>query len=354
MTRKTGTLLGMYLLFYLIPYEISAVTWSQLERGGPWTWTGVFLTFVLHPLIDRHRPDPMDQEKISKTLQTWGDILLIGFFPLQVVFLLRVFHLFGEAEWDFAWWGAVLSTGLVCSAFGITVAHELVHRKSRALRAIGVGLLSLVNYAHFRVEHVFGHHRTVATPEDPASARRNESIYRFALRSMTLGYLSAWKLENRRLKERTWWIRALRHRCLHYLTLTIALAAGIVAAFGWGAFYFWLFQSAVAILILEAVNYIEHYGLARKKKPGTNEYEPVSAAHSWDCNFLLTNGALFNLGFHTHHHKSPNVAYEDLKPTETSPQMPYGYTVMLLLSLIPPLWFSVLNPRLTAQFSDPS
>ncbi|MBX9766043.1 MAG: alkane 1-monooxygenase [Bdellovibrionales bacterium] len=343
---KAGILFGMYLLFYLIPYEITAVAWSQMERGGPWTWAGVVLTFIVHPIADHYRADPFDQEKCSKALHKWGDVLLVGFFPLQLLFLARTLQLFANSPWNSSWWGAVLSTGLICSAFGITAAHELVHRKSRIFRTIGVAFLGLVNYAHFRVEHVHGHHKTVATPEDPATSRRGENIYQFVVRSAFWGYLSAWRLETRRLKSRKLPERILSHRCLHYLGLYLILSTWIIKALGWNAFYFWVFQSGVAIAVLEAVNYIEHYGLVRRQKPDTPEYEPVTARHSWDCNFLLTNGALFNLGLHNHHHKSPSVTYDRLKQTDTSPQMPYGYTRMILIALIPPLWFSQLHPIL--------
>jgi len=243
--------------------------------------------------------------------------------------------------------GLAVAAGITGGVMGITVAHELVHRSSRLDRAFGGILLTLVTYLHWAIEHVAGHHRRVATREDPATARLDEPLLTFMGRSLGHGFLSAWKIESARNARRG--IQSpLRNRIILCLLSSVAVAGALAGLFGAGALLFFFAQSAVAIAFLETINYIEHYGLERRLvRPGV--YERVSPLHSWNSAHRLTNALLFNLQRHSDHHVWPARPYYLLRHHPESLQLPTGYAGMALLAMVPPLWRRVMNPRVLAH-----
>jgi alkane 1-monooxygenase len=223
-----------------------------------------------------------------------------------------------------------LSVGLATGGVGITIAHELGHKASRLDRFLARLLLVTVSYGHFTVEHNRGHHQRVATPEDPASARYGESFWRFLPRTLGGSLRHAWKLDRREVAGA--WLA------------TFAVATGLGLGFGPLAAAFFFVQSAMAVTLLEAVNYVEHYGLTRARL-ADGRYEKVAERHSWDSNHWLTNCFLIHLQRHADHHLHPMRPYAALQPREASPKLPAGYAAMVPLALVPPLWFAVMNPR---------
>jgi alkane 1-monooxygenase len=239
--------------------------------------------------------------------------------------------------------GAVIAAGMTGGVIGITVAHELVHRSSRLDRAVGNALLVLVCYLHWATEHVAGHHKRVATPEDAATARLGESLPAFLLRSAGRGFLSAWRIEATRNARRG--ARSpLRNPVLRGLLASCSVGVGLGLVFGPRAVCFFFAQSVVAIAFLETINYIEHYGLERRQlRPGV--YERVTPRHSWNAAQRLTNVLLFNLQRHSDHHAWPARPYYKLRHCPDAPQLPTGYAGMALLAMVPPLWRRVMDPR---------
>jgi alkane 1-monooxygenase len=309
-------------------------------KGGLWLYLPLIYGFVVHPILDRlvgAVADPTfapGDEKIAEGLL----ILTLPVYFALLLFSLSRAHLFAT-PWEF--YIGAYAIGLNGGVIGITAAHELVHRKDRWQRGIGVALLSMVSYSHFRVEHVFGHHRWVATHRDPATARLGENIFTFWVRSIVGSYVSAWKIElENSAKKRG----LISNRMVHYHLLQIAWMAAVWAIFGTHGLVFFIIQSAAAIWLLETINFVEHYGLVRNELPG-GRHEPVAPKHSWDTNFALTNLSLFNLGMHARHHESASVPFEKLRAEPGAPALPAGYSAMLLLALVPPLWRSVMDPR---------
>jgi alkane 1-monooxygenase len=243
--------------------------------------------------------------------------------------------------------GKIIAVGITGGVVGITVAHELVHRASRLDRILGGVLLTMVSYLHWAIEHVAGHHRRVATREDPASARLGEDLPAFMARSIGRGFLSAWGIESARNARRG--IRSpLRNRVILCVLASSAVAAALGITLGVGALLFFVGQSAVAIGFLETINYIEHYGLERRLvRPGV--YERVTPLHSWNAAHRLTNALLFNLQRHSDHHVWPARPYYKLRNHPDSPQLPMGYAGMALLAMFPPLWRRVMDPRVQAH-----
>lgn len=300
---------------------------------------GWALVFIVHPALDLLFGEEATDAAVlpAKSHRAFSSVLWLyaaGQFALLAGYLLWSGR---PADFSLAWWGAVLSMGSLTGAIGITVAHELVHRGRRWERGLGVALLCSVGYGHFRVEHVFGHHRNVGTPLDAATARRGESLYAFWFRSLRDGFRSAWRIEATRLTDRPFAMRLLGNRVTQYVAVQgLCLgAAGFVAGLGGVAFA--VGQAIVAVLLLETVNYLEHYGLERREfAPG--RYEPVRDGHSWDSRHRMTNWILFNLGKHAHHHRHPSLPYERLENAKDGKNLPFGYSTMLWLALVPPLW----------------
>ena len=236
-----------------------------------------------------------------------------------------------------------LSMGVV-SGLGINVAHELMHRPGKAERALAEVLMTAASYTHFCVEHVYGHHKHVATPDDPASARLNESVYRFLPRTLWGSAVSAWRIEGHRIRTAGIATLSLKNRQLRYplVLLLVYLACFLVG--GPRAVLFFALQSAVGILLLEVINYIEHYGLSRQRE-ATGRYQRCDPTHSWNASERLTNWFLFHLQRHADHHALASRPFASLRHLDESPQMPTGYAGMILLALVPPVWKRVMNAR---------
>ncbi|MBS0617892.1 MAG: alkane 1-monooxygenase [Spirochaetes bacterium] len=238
--------------------------------------------------------------------------------------------------------GLLLSIAIM-SGSGIILAHEFGHRKSLWERGIAQLLLASVSYMHFYIEHNHGHHVRVATREDPSSARFGENFYFFWLRSVGGSYRSAWRYELKRLWRKDYAAWGWRNRMLWYAAIPAVIAAAFWCFFGSDGLIFFGVQSFFAFSMLELINYIEHYGLERKKN-ANGAYEPVSVRHSWNANQWLSNIYMMHLERHSDHHRYPYLRYQSLRHREESPQLPGGYGAMFPLALVPPLWFKKINP----------
>jgi alkane 1-monooxygenase len=243
--------------------------------------------------------------------------------------------------------GWILSVMLSTGGIGITVAHELIHRRTLAERWIGRWILMSVLYMHFAIEHVRGHHALVATDQDPASAPQGMSVYRFMLGTVPGQWSSAWRLEAKRLEKHGLSLWSFHNEMLAFLMIQAAWIALIITLFGTAFLPVYFTVAILSFLLLEIVNYIEHYGL-RREKGANGRWESVRESHSWNSNHRISRMLLFELSRHSDHHMSAEKPYQVLLNEPASPQMPNGYPGMVLLALVPPLWFSVMDRRLPA------
>lgn len=243
--------------------------------------------------------------------------------------------------------GVTLSFGVISGGLSIIFAHELMHSIRKVERAMAEALMTSCTYTHFCIEHVAGHHLRVATPEDPASARYGESLYAFVPRSVGGGIKSAWAIEKRRLEKKGLGLWNLENRMLRYGAEVVGLYALVIWFFGPAGGLFMLIQSYLAISLLETVNYLEHYGLVRQPLENGG-YERVGPQHSWDSGSRVTNWHTLNLGRHADHHALASRPFEQLQLHAQAPQLPAGYSAMLLMAMVPPLWFRYMNRQLAA------
>lgn len=236
---------------------------------------------------------------------------------------------------------AALFCGLMLSGVGTVSAHELVHRVGdKASVCIGRWILALSFDANFSVEHVYGHHRYVATEQDPATAPRGRNVYKHILLSLWHGNKSAWQIEAKRLSRKKQVLFSWHNVCLRGYAMSITWLSLVYFLAGLNGLAFAITAGLIAKSMLEIVNYMEHYGIVRLTK------QRVLPRHSWNTNRRISCWTMFNLSRHSHHHAQGAVPFQKLKPMPEAPTMINGYMATMLLTLIPPLWYRLMQPKL--------
>jgi alkane 1-monooxygenase len=336
---------------YLSPLIVYIASYRAFMVAGWEVWTPLVFAWVFIPGLELFiPPNPSnlngEEEALEKKNKKY-DVLLYIIVVLQYAALIK--FLYAMSHDKMSWYdivGRVWVMGLLCGIFGINVGHELGHRRSRFEQTLARMLLLTSQYMHFYIEHNRGHHKRVATPDDPSSARYGESVYAFYFRSILYSYISAWEIANRemRKKHRRKFL-FLFNEMLWYAIIQFSFITAIVLLFGWITAIYYFIAAGIGILLLETVNYIEHYGL-RRKQAGQNSYERAMPAHSWNSDHVIGRLMLFELSRHSDHHYLSSRKYQVLRHHEESPQMPTGYPGMMILSLIPPAWFYIMNRRI--------
>ncbi len=345
-----NTIQRLHPLLYLSGYLFPLATAIGISVGGWfWSWSAILLAYVCIPVIELLSPAPTgniaEEKRLSLEARRIYDYVLYLAVPIQ--FGILFFFLYAVSqEWytngvELAGW--VASTGLCCGAFGINAAHELGHRPKRFEKIFSQALLLTSLYMHFFIEHNRGHHRHVSTPMDPATSRRGEIVYAFWLRSVIGGFVSAWKIEAKRLRNLGRKPYGPENQMWLFVLIQIAFAAGIFAFMGTAAGLAFVGVAVIGFLLLETINYIEHYGLMREFNAERNRYEKVRPQHSWNSNHPLGRIVLFELPRHSDHHAFAERRYQGLRHFDESPQLPSGYPGMMLAALVPPLWFFVMH-----------
>ena len=342
----------LWLVSVLLPLEplvgiaLHAATAIEWLLAAP-----LIATFTVGPILDwlvgEDRNNPPEAIIMQLDRDRYYRYLTYAVVPLHFIALI------GSAAYvAFAGLGP-LGAGLLALQAGaagglaINTGHELGHKNSRLEKRLSKLVLAIPAYGHFAIDHNLGHHRDVATPEDPASARMGETIYRFALREIPGAVQRAWHEERDRLRRRgrSAWHPA--NRILQSQGLSALLAIILVLSFGWVMLPFLFLHHLFAYWLLTSANYVEHYGLLRTRLPD-GRYERCEPRHSWNSNHLLSNLVLFHLERHSDHHANPLRRYQSLRNIEGVPSLPCGYFGAYLLAWIPPLWFRVMDRRLLA------
>lgn len=323
--------------------------WCGIYFKG-WLSPGMFyLAFLIIPAIEpmlSHTQYSKSMDRLEKRGMFYFDLLLYLHIPM--VYGLLIYYLITISTstlLTFEYIGLALNMGTVLGSMGINIAHELGHRHSTIPRTASQILLLPSLYMHFQIEHNLGHHKNVGTPKDPATALKDEAIYLFWFRSIIGSFINAWKLNSNFLKKNATLFLSPKNKMLGFMVVQFLYLAIIYWLFGLTAMVMALASALIAVLLLESVNYIEHYGILRKKLD-SNRYEPVQIHHSWNSNHPLGRIFLFELTRHADHHYKSTRPYQQLRHYEESPQLPMGYPAAILLSLIPPLWFKIINPLL--------
>ncbi len=334
-----------YLLAYLPPFTIIL----SIYMTGWWSFLPFVFVFMFVPLMELALPGTTknftEVEEEGRLGSRFFDWLLWLNVPLLYFILGYFFYTVSStplAVYELV--GLIIGVGIACGALGINVAHELGHRKTKHERMMSKTLLLSCFYMHFIIEHNLGHHKHVATDEDPASSRYGEIIYFFFIRTVRDSYLSAWKIENTRLRRAGLKVFSWQNEMIRFQIIQILYLLIIGLVFGALAVLCAVIVGIIGFLLLETINYVEHYGL-RRKKLASGRYEIVQPHHSWNSNHAAGRILLYELTRHSDHHFKANRKYQVLRHFDNSPQLPYGYPASMLLALIPPLWFAIMNPE---------
>ncbi|MFZ4542750.1 MAG: alkane 1-monooxygenase [Saprospiraceae bacterium] len=329
---------------YLLAYILPAAVFFGLYQGNIWTFSGVILTFIIIPAIElfiKGNPNNFEESQEQNLARnSYFDIILYLNIPIlagTIYYYLVHLHLYTSTEII----GATLSTGILVGS-AINVAHELGHRELVFEKIFSKILLLPALYMHFYIEHNRGHHKNVGTAADPVSAKKGEILYVFWIKAIIGEYLSAWKLENDRLHKKGDSVVSIKNEMILFHFIQLTYLALCFQFFGYNGFIGAIAIALIGVLLLESINYIEHYGLRRNKLPN-GFYEPVQPQHSWNSNHEVGRIFLYELTRHSDHHYKSTRKYQILRHFDKSPQLPMGYPAAILLALLPPIWFKIMD-----------
>jgi alkane 1-monooxygenase len=343
----------LWLVSLLLPALplLSLFGW-RLSAAEGWLWLTPVMVYAVVPVLDlvlgEDRNNPPAEMIPALERDAWYRWLTWLAVPVVWVTV-------GAAAWvavrgglsPAGWLGLVVSAGWTSGA-GINAGHELGHKKDPLERWLARFALAPACYGHFVVEHVRGHHRDVATPADPASARLGESYYGFMRREIPGALRRAWRLERERLAAVGRGAWSAGNENLQAWSLSVLFWGGLATLLGPAVLPFALLQAVLAYALLSAANYVEHYGLLRERGPDGGYVRPAPR-HSWNSNHIVSNLMLYQLQRHSDHHAWPARRYQCLRHFDEAPQLPTGYFGMFLLALVPPLWRRVMDPRVLVQ-----
>ena len=345
--------------YMLLPFKSAAPFWSSILLAvSLWFsfflqgWAILFvpiLTLLILPLVDQYvglRVENLEPD-IEESRLFWYRLITLIWAPTQFITLFGILALAISADMTLLEKiGLFCAIGVLTGTIGINYAHELMHKSGKLERWLADSLLAMVLYSHFRSEHLLVHHIHVGTPRDPVTARYDESFYSFFNRVLVQCPISAFKAETQKLGRKRLPASHISNPFFIYFSAQLFMIVLSILIGGFFGLFLFLIQAFVAVLLLELVNYIEHYGLTRKNLEN-GKYEFVQPHHSWNSSYKVSNWVLINLQRHSDHHFKPARSFpllQNLGATK-APQLPHSYPAMGILALFPSAWMSVMNPR---------
>ena len=329
-------------LRYLTPFIFLALLPVGGWLGGAWTFMAAAATLLflagLDAILGEDKPTiNAANSPVARWLPRIYIVFQLAATAWAATWVARPSTTFVEAA------GLAVSAGFTTGVFGFVAAHEMIHSREPRERALGLVLLGSVLYMHFRIAHVYGHHRRAATFEDPASARLGEGLYAFLVRSITGQFREAWSFEAQRSRRAGNPVFGIENRLVAYIAIELSFLLTVALA-SIRAFAFLMLVAIIAVALLESFNYVAHYGLTRRMA-ANGRPERLAPRHSWNSTRRMNNAALFNMGRHSDHHRRTTRPYQRLERLAGAAELPSGYAAALLTALVPPLWHRVMDPR---------
>jgi len=327
---------------YALSLVPGAFVLGGLCIGGLATWGNVvfslgFLAVLESILPDNTRTDHSEFRDWMPRFWLWAHV------ALTLAMLLALFEYLDRHAWaSFSGIGAVVSCGIACGSGAVVVGHELIHKANPIEKGAGRLLLLLCGNPYFSAHHILVHHTHVGTDSDCVTAKKGESVYRYIPRSIGGQFVQAWQVETAMQQKKGERVRLWRSH-LAQNCFILVLGALLLAWVSIDGLMAWVGVSLIAALLLEYVNYIEHYGLQRQ--PG----ERVGPSHSWNSNRTISRFLLFDLSRHADHHMHASKPYHCLDSGLDSPRLPGGYVQLLYLAFRPQKWFSTVDPLLPSN-----
>ncbi|MDG1292319.1 MAG: alkane 1-monooxygenase [Flavobacteriaceae bacterium] len=334
---------------YLMAFSVPLSVFISIYFREIFSYTSTLYVFLFIPIVELFLPTHLstfsEQESKSRLKDKFFDWLL--YLNVPIVYLILFYGLYSFANYDlqpYEYFGFALSLGILLATNAVNVAHELGHRKNKFDVFVTRLLLLPCLYMHFTMEHNYGHHKNVATELDPASAKKGQSLYHFWITSVFGQYKNAWQIQMKLLKNKKASFISSENNLLLFLIYQGLYLTTIYTLLGEGALMLAFLVGVISFLFLETINYIEHYGLRRKKVE--NKYEKVQNTHSWNSDHIMGRIILYELTRHSDHHFRASKRYQVLESLEDSPRLPFGYPMSMLLAFVPPLWFAYMHPVL--------
>ena len=333
----------------LIP--LAGLVGQYFSGSENWLFVPLALMFVMGPVLDWvfGEDENNPPEILVPQLEQDAYYRILTYLTVPLHYLTFFLVAFWVGTQSLSVWGFLaitLATGFA-DGFAINTGHELGHKRTRLETWLAKIVLAVPAYGHFWIEHNRGHHRDVATPEDPASSRMGENIYKFALREIPGAFRRAWKIERERLARKKVSSCGPHNEIIQSYLLTLVIQASLVYAFGWIMLPFLMIHNVLSWWVLTSANYIEHYGLLREKLED-GKYERCQPHHSWNANHKYSNLLLFHLQRHSDHHANPTRRYQSLRHFDSLPGLISGYYGMFIIAYLPSLWFKIMDKRLLA------
>lgn len=338
---------------YLWAYSVPIIGIIGIYFGKIWSFSGLGFAFVLIPIMElilpidnRNYDEKTRAERLKNKL--FNGLLYLNIPIVYGALILCLYKITYANLSLIETIGMTLSLGIILGSNGINVAHELGHRSNTFEKILGKMLLIPSHYTHFFIEHNHGHHLHVATPQDPSTAKYNQNLYSFWIQTVTGTYRKAWQIQQKLNDTEQRSFFSLKHDMFWFALIQMGYLVLVFTFFGFNGLLLAVFAGIVGLLLLETINYIEHYGLKRNVLP-SGRYERVSEKHSWNSNHTLGRIMLYELTRHSDHHYKSQKKYQILEYHDKSPQMPFGYPSSMVLSFFPPLWFAVMNKRIPIE-----
>ena len=334
---------------YLMAFSVPLSVFISIYFREIFSYTATFYVFIFIPIVELFLPTHLsvfsENESKSRLKDRFFDLLLYFNVPIVYITLFYGFYSFSYFDMQlYEYVGFALSLGILLATNAVNVAHELGHRNNTFDVFITRLLLLPCLYMHFTIEHNYGHHKNVATELDPATAKKGQTLYHFWITSVFGQYKNAWQIQLKLLKNKKASFVSLENNLLLFMIYQVLYLTTIFALFGEETLVLAFLVGVISFLFLETINYIEHYGL-RRKKIG-DKFERVQNIHSWNSDHIMGRIILYELTRHSDHHFRASKKYQVLESLEDSPRLPFGYPMSMLLALLPPLWFACMHPVL--------
>lgn len=326
---------------------VVGIALAQATGHEAYTWLTGFLWYVFLPVADLlvGRDSRNPPEEAIADLESDGYYKLLVYVSIPLFFVTWIISAWAIGSLDYSWVGYLgVSLGVaLTNGLALVVGHEIGHKTNAFEKRLAQIVLAVPAYGHFSAEHNRGHHKDVATPDDPASSRFGESLYRFVLREIPGALSRAWRDEKTRLARKGKGVWSTENELLQSFAITALLYGGALIAFGPILIAFLLISTFWGWQFLSTSNYIEHYGLLRQKMPD-GRFERCRPEHSWNADHVISNLMVYHLQRHSDHHARPTRRYQVLR-SDKAPELPGGYPTCFILSYFPPLWRAVMDHK---------
>ena len=339
----------LWVLSALLPLvSITGVIAFQITSNALSLFIPLIFIYVFIPLLDlifaEDKSNPPESEVPNLEKDSYYSYVCYLLLPVHIFIFFYLIHFIVTTDLSVWMYICLILTMGIFGGLAVNLGHELGHKTKSLDKNLAKFALAFSGYGHFNIEHNIGHHRDVATPEDSASSRFGESIYKFALREIPGGLIRAFKIEKRRLYRKGLSFWSINNQILHSYFMTLIIYTSVTIWLGWEALLVLVLHIPIVWWQLTSANYVEHYGLLRQRLDNGN-YERCKPHHSWNSNHLASNLVLYHLQRHSDHHANPARHFQSLRHFDDAPQLPNGYMGLFVIAYFPPLWRKVMDHR---------